>query len=92
MPLGTMENLSYQSSDITLDNGDVMVLYTDGVTEAMNPSLDMLGDELLESTLNTVINDHPDAVAAAMNKMIEEFTQGYEQSDDITMLIFKYLR
>lgn len=69
--------------------GDVIVLYTDGVTEAMNPAGDLYGDAALAATLE----HHADATAAAVRDAViggvRQFVGQAEQHDDMTLVVVK---
>ena len=56
MALGVMENFSYQSKIVTLRKNDSLLLYTDGVTEAMNENHELFSEKRLEEVLITSRN------------------------------------
>ncbi len=72
-----------------IHEGDVIVLYTDGITEAMNPAGDLFGEPALASALET----HPSAGAAALRDAVlgdvRAFVGPAEQHDDMTMVILR---
>ena len=82
----------YEMSTIPLRSGDLLVLFTDGVSEAMNRLSEEFGEERLEQ----VIRDHSQASAsdliAEIHRHIQAFTTGAPQSDDITMMVIKVRR
>ncbi len=92
MILGVMETIiPYDSEKITLEKGDVIVLYTDGISEAMDPVNNEYSEERLEQTaiLNTSKNANE-----ILNSIIDDvkvFTREAEQSDDITILVIKVI-
>ncbi len=90
VPLGLYDGFSYKQLSRTLDTGDLMYLYTDGVTEAMNADEKLFGDERLEQTLEIYQNMNPRSVGVGIRRAITDFTLDAEQNDDITMLILKY--
>jgi sigma-B regulation protein RsbU (phosphoserine phosphatase) len=85
--LGAFQLATYQSSPFFMQPGDLLVVYSDGITEAMNPSGEMFG----ETRLIRVIRDHATQgctiLKEAILKAIQEFTQGRHQTDDMTFLI-----
>lgn len=92
--LAAMPDVKYRRQSVQLEEGDMLFAYTDGVTEAVNTDTELYGEDRLLETLNGI----PDAdsaeakeVAAAIRKDIDDFADGAEAADDITMLIFKYL-
>lgn len=88
--IGLMEEASYQHTELQLMPGDILVLYTDGVTEAMNPELEEFGTKRLLAAFK---QGPPPSAAAAIQQMIaavDAFTGGAEQSDDITCVALHY--
>ena len=87
--LGMMENASYNKGNITLDPGDTLLIYTDGVTEAM----DTANNEYGLQRLHQHIADHNDKSSdELMNFIISDIrkhAEGTSQSDDITLMIIK---
>ena len=87
--LAGMEGIVYRQSEILLGVGDVLYLYTDGVTEATDAHNQLYGDDRLLS----VINQGPVAVMEAflgrIQNDIDAFVQDAPQADDITMLTLK---
>ena len=94
LPLAVIEDFPYQVHTATLRPGDALFLYTDGVTEAENVSKAQYGEDRLLDTLNQLpMQDiiDPALTCKAIMKSVHEFAKEAEQSDDITMLSFKYL-
>jgi phosphoserine phosphatase RsbU/P len=90
--LGLMQTLTpYQEGSVVLEQGDVVVMFTDGVSEAMNSQEVDFTEERLEEVLKTVRTKSPSEIIHAIQAALEEHTQGTPQSDDITMLIVKAL-
>lgn len=88
--LAGMDGMSYKQDEITLKQGDVLFMYTDGVTEAVNRQ-----DELFtEPRLLEVANRHKDSelreLLTNIKSEIDLFANGAEQADDITMLAVRY--
>ncbi|MFH1123203.1 MAG: SpoIIE family protein phosphatase [Pseudomonadota bacterium] len=90
MALGVMEDFPYQAKKLILQKGDSLFVYTDGVTEAMNAAEELFSSERLERDL-TVLKEKPiqEVVAGIMEK-IGIFSQGLEQTDDITMMMLTF--
>ena len=72
-----------------LERGSVLLLYTDGVTEAENTALDMLGDERLQQRLNDAPERTAGRLVDAVFEMVREFAGEAPQSDDITVLAIR---
>jgi serine phosphatase RsbU (regulator of sigma subunit) len=85
--LGMFDSASYQSRSLRLDKGDVLVVYSDGLTDAQNLEEEMFGEERL---LNIIRQEAPSGGQAIEQKFldaIQEFTQGVPQTDDITFVV-----
>ena len=87
--LGVMPNLEYREASVTLAPGDTLILYTDGVSEAMNSE----GEEFGVDRLMRIFNERAPASAKEANEVIlqavVEFADGYPQSDDVTCLVLR---
>ncbi len=90
VPLGIMEDSVYEQIDVQLEAGDVVVFYSDGVTDARSP-----GDELYDSHTNHRLikrvaqaSGGPAAVGRSILQDIREFSAGHSQADDITLVCF----
>jgi sigma-B regulation protein RsbU (phosphoserine phosphatase) len=87
--LAWKEGISYREEEITLEAGDVLYLYTDGVTEAMNKNMELFSEARLLETLIKHGDKVPTELLPAIKREIDAFAQGAEQADDITMLALK---
>ncbi|HUF11318.1 MAG TPA: PP2C family protein-serine/threonine phosphatase [Rhodothermales bacterium] len=87
--LGIMGGMPYERGEVGLKSGDVIAMFTDGVTEAMNPQHEEYDDPRLEKLL--LDNRHLSAqeILDVVLADVAEFTQGAPQSDDITMMVMK---
>lgn len=85
---GMMEGVPYREQHFTLAKGDCIYMYTDGVTEALNPSQEFFGDDRLREVLNKHMDEAADAEAfvEAMYEEVDLFADGEMQADDITMV------
>ena len=84
--LAFFEDAAYKEEEIALCPGDIIYLYTDGVTEAMNPAQDMFGEQRLAWTLDSTEKMPPEEILRLVKSEVDSFADGEEQSDDITML------
>jgi sigma-B regulation protein RsbU (phosphoserine phosphatase) len=85
--LGMFDFASYESRALHLDQGDILVVYSDGLTDAENPAEEMFGEKRL---LEIIRREGPlgsPAVEQRILKAIEDFTQGMPQTDDITLVV-----
>ena len=91
LPLGIMSNAEFREGKTRLHPGDVLVIYSDGVSEAVNPK----GEEFGPTRLYEVVARNLDASAAGIRDRIEsaltKFCQGTPAADDITLVICKRL-
>ena len=85
---GLMEDVPYREQTLTLNPGDSIYLYTDGVTEALNPAQELFGDDRLYEILNRhrAQAGEPETVVQAIYREVQAFADGEPQADDITML------
>jgi len=82
-------NIPYLSETVKLEQNDVIVLFTDGITEAMNKNFEEYSDEQLEKLIKEVYIDTASQILEKIKLSVDEFTYGAEQSDDITCLVIK---
>ena len=87
--LGIIPKPHFDQQTITMQPGDVVLFYTDGVTEAMNPARELFGDERLSDVLRAQHTQSTQAIIEAVLTGISEFALGEPQSDDITMVVLK---
>jgi len=90
------EETFYRQHEITLNPGDELFLYTDGVTEAVNNENKLFGDPRLLETANELAADDRgrsslQEFTESIKREIDSFAEGAEQADDITMLALRYL-
>jgi sigma-B regulation protein RsbU (phosphoserine phosphatase) len=91
MILGILPQAQYKESSIQMNPGDVLVLYSDGVTEAADPGDDDFGEERL-AALVAALREKPAAeIVLAVEAAVQEFTQGAPPADDITVVIARRL-
>ena len=87
--LGIMPDLEYKENHVTLAPGDTVILYTDGVSEAMNSD----GEEFGIERLRDLFTDNPPRDARHANEAVlqgvAEFTGDHPQSDDVTCLVLR---
>ena len=90
MILGVMQTIvPYLSDIIQLESGDTIVLFTDGITEAMNVKWEEYSDERLEAFVVDKTNLDSKRLLEEIKQSVEQFTVGAEQSDDITCMVIK---
>jgi serine phosphatase RsbU (regulator of sigma subunit) len=87
--LGCFESAEFVRKDYLLESNDVLVMFTDGITEANNAKGETYGDERLEKMIIENCNMTAHKLKDAIYKDVKLFEGGAEQTDDITMLIVK---
>jgi sigma-B regulation protein RsbU (phosphoserine phosphatase) len=88
--VAVMTDLEFTSHRLTLEPGETLVLYTDGVTEAFNNDDEPFGEDRLSATLAATRTSDPRAIAEAVSRAVETFERGHQQSDDLTLLVFHF--
>jgi phosphoserine phosphatase RsbU/P len=91
LPLGILEPADYETAELQLDPGDSVVLFTDGLSEAMNAQQEMFGEERLVTLLEQQPRDAAVAdVVRDMAAAANAFADGAPASDDMTMMCIRY--
>jgi sigma-B regulation protein RsbU (phosphoserine phosphatase) len=89
MALGVLTGIELEQRETKLEPGDLLVLYTDGVTDALNAEMEEFGLPRLLS----VVAEHREASAAdvirAINQAVDEFVGDTPQFDDFTLVVLK---
>ena len=88
--LAGMEGVHYRVGELTLNPGDRLFLYTDGVPEATNPENKLYGEDRLLTFMNRNASMEATKLLPALKANIDEFVGEAPQFDDITMLMFDY--
>jgi serine phosphatase RsbU (regulator of sigma subunit) len=92
--LGAFGGIDYSLQKIPFAGGDALILYSDGVTEMMNGSREMFGEDRLLSLAGNIFAAERSAreTADAVSGAAGEFAGGADQSDDVTILVMKKIR
>jgi sigma-B regulation protein RsbU (phosphoserine phosphatase) len=90
LPVGLFPDAEFATCSHQLVPGDTLVLYTDGITEAVDLHEDQFGVERLKTAIAQDAHGPVENIQAAILSAIDEFTRGAEQADDITLLILRY--
>ncbi len=91
MALAVMENNTYIDNTITLQPGDALFLYTDGVTEQFAPDGEMFGDERMIEVVEENMGESVEELHRSLNQALIDFREGQPSSDDVTMLSIRRL-
>jgi len=84
-----MVNTHYRQHEITLNRGDELFMYTDGVTEAVNSKGDLFNNPRLLEAANNYLDLPLREFIVSIKREVDKFADGTEQADDITMLALK---
>lgn len=88
--VGAWENFEYVTGRLVLKEGETLFMYTDGVTEAMNPADELFSEERLLHTLMALSAKPIEEMIGGLTEELIFFAQGAPQSDDITMMALKF--
>lgn len=91
MLVGAIPGMKYQETEIALEPGDLFLLYSDGVTEAVDPGGEFYGETRLADMIVNATKENAGAgpVLSAIFESVDRFAKGCEQSDDISLLLVK---
>lgn len=87
--LGIMEEIDLPKASLSIDKGDILMLFSDGVTEATNPSGELFSEERFEQWLLDHNQLSAEEMKDALLKTLRDYADGSPQSDDITFIILK---
>ena len=88
--VATLEGLEYKEHEFELGYGDVIFVYTDGVTEATNENMELMGEQRMLEILNRNSDVETADLLQTVKTEINRFAGNAPQFDDITMMIFEY--
>jgi sigma-B regulation protein RsbU (phosphoserine phosphatase) len=86
-PVGMFDESTYIDATVPLSTGDLLVLYSDGITEAVNAADEEFGTERLVSLVNDARMEAPAELSQRVFSAVGEFTRGVAQYDDQTVLV-----
>jgi sigma-B regulation protein RsbU (phosphoserine phosphatase) len=89
LPLGVMDKLALRSASVRLAPMDTLVLYTDGITEAMGPGKEMFGPHRLDEAL-TLCTGQPDCVVDSVHAALYRHTGSRTRADDQTLVALHF--
>ncbi len=87
--IGAFSFATYQSQSLELSPGDILVVYSDGLTEACDPEENMFGEERLIEVIRKSGAGGVAALEEAIFEALDSFTQGMDQTDDITFILLE---
>jgi sigma-B regulation protein RsbU (phosphoserine phosphatase) len=87
--LGVMDDAAYLESRIEFSDGDIVALFTDGITEAMSKDGELYGKERLSACIKRSKDRTAAGIIEDVLVDVKAFTKDAEQNDDITIVILK---
>jgi serine phosphatase RsbU (regulator of sigma subunit) len=90
-PVGLIREAEFSSAAIELQADDTLVLFSDGITEAMDPEETEFSCGRLKEILHGHVNSPVEELQRVILNAVEQFTRGARQADDLTLLLVKYL-
>jgi len=90
MVLGVVKDVEYNIGKAFVEPGDSLLLYTDGLTEAMDRNQKMFGMKRVMESLSPGNGSSPRMLVDRLVGKVRDFTRGAEQNDDVTLLVLKY--
>ncbi len=88
-PIGIVQDVSYKTERLRLKNQSIVVLYSDGLTEAVNDNWEEFGEERLEEIIIKNADKPSSEILKEIEKELDKFTGKEEQFDDISIIIMK---
>jgi sigma-B regulation protein RsbU (phosphoserine phosphatase) len=89
--VGIDSRATYEVASLTLERGDLLLLYTDGVTEAMNPERELYTLERLLECVGQGPARSAEALVERITESVRGFAAGAAPSDDITLVVLRFL-
>ncbi len=89
-PVGLVPEAEYTTAAVKLEPGDTLVLFSDGVTEAMDPDEQLFGTPRLREVLAGLMDTPLEEIQKRVLESVENFSRGAPQTDDVTLLLVRY--
>ncbi|MGR9044073.1 MAG: PAS domain S-box protein [Gammaproteobacteria bacterium] len=87
--IGIRQNVTFEAKKFQMTEGDCLLLYTDGLTEAESPKGEFFGVERLMEVFHQYAEQKPEVIIAEIVHQLKQFCQTETFNDDVTMLVFK---
>lgn len=97
LPLGILNSIElkaripYQENNFTLAKGDIFILYTDGISEAINYQKEAFGVERIKEAIAPLANASLKEISECLNQSVEQFSNSTQTSDDRTTFLLRYI-
>ena len=90
LPVGAMSDWNFTEQETEMASGSILFLYTDGLTEAENAQQELFGEQRVTEVVKA-FKGSPQELIETMTDAVRQFVGDTEQSDDLTMLVIKYI-
>lgn len=87
--LGVFEGITLEEKSIQLDPGDLVLMYTDGISEALDTSGNLYGERRIQTRLKHFAQETPTAILSNLQKDVATFSHGRPRADDLTAILLK---
>jgi sigma-B regulation protein RsbU (phosphoserine phosphatase) len=89
--IGGVSNIKYNDAVINLESSELLLYYTDGITESFNLKDEQFGEEKLKEVIEKYYDLKPDEICGKIIDAVKEHSGGREQADDMTLLAIKII-
>ena len=90
MPIGLFDDFAYEKQETTLTPGDLLFLYTDGLTEARNARQELFGRDSVVKMVSSCAGMAPKEMVSTIVSEVKRYAERTKQSDDLTLLSIRY--
>jgi sigma-B regulation protein RsbU (phosphoserine phosphatase) len=87
---GVLEEAQFTEGRFTLSQGSVLLLFTDGATDARNPAGSIFGEEALSAAIAAAPKETSEALVTGIINAVQRFSAGAPPEDDLTLLAIRY--
>jgi sigma-B regulation protein RsbU (phosphoserine phosphatase) len=88
--IGAFPEATYHHEELQLVPGDTMVLFSDGITEALNAAGEEFGENRVREVVEGVLAESPERVLRAVFDAVQAFARGAAQHDDLTAVVLRF--
>ncbi|NIM65365.1 MAG: SpoIIE family protein phosphatase [Candidatus Latescibacteria bacterium] len=89
LALGILEEFPFEEDSVHIDEGDLLLIYSDGVVDAENASGEHFGEEKLKEVIEKHLNESPSKLIEQIIAAVESHAGGVQQIDDVTMVVLR---
>ncbi len=87
--MGAFKGATFSEQEALLANGDALLLYTDGISEARDAQRGFFGEDRLKAAFAAAGNCHAEEIVRGLVTAVDKFTGSVDQADDLTLLVAK---